>query len=191
MPKWLAPVTIAAGLVAFGGFWLNQSGGFSVGTAGDSAGGAESGTDAAAEAPAMADGTVPQRQLVSGTRYGVGSLRNGAKLPSPSLNADLDGRASVSASPEGAPPNTMFAADPPPALTRLAQPQALASCLDAIEAAHAVAIATTRAVDYAYWGDDPALMVFFVDANGQNWAWAAGPDCGASGPDTLYRARVA
>jgi hypothetical protein len=190
LPKWLAPVTIAAGLVAFGGFWLNQSGGLTVGSAGDSGGGAESGADSAAEAPAAADGTVPQRRGVSGSRYDPGSISAGAKVLSPAITADADGRASVSASPEAG-PKPMNQLEVPPALTRLVSPPALASCLDAIEAAHGVAIAATTAVDYATWEDEPALMVFFTDANGQNWAWAAGPDCGASGPDTRYEAPVA
>ena len=187
VPKWLAPVTIAAGVVAFGGFWLNQSGGFTAADQSDSDGGSASGADTAAEAPA-AGGAVPRRQFVSGSNYDPAKVAPGVKSVQEGGTGDNDGR--TNASPEAG-PQPMFSPEVPAALARLAQPLALASCLDAIAAAHGVAIATTTAVDYARWENEPAAMVFFTDANGANWAWAVGPDCGASGPDKRYSARVA
>lgn len=184
VPKWLAPVTIAAGVTALGGFWLNQVGGISAGSQSD---GGDAGGNTAAEAPASAtDGTVPQRQAVSGMRYDADTLEAGKAPPADTTTGGE--RASAEASPGN---QTLAGATVPTALARLTQPLALASCLDAISAAHGVAIAATTAVDYAYWENEPALMVFFTDVNGERWTWAAGPDCGASGPDTRYESRVA
>ena len=45
--------------------------------------------------------------------------------------------------------------------------------------------------DYARFNGTPALVVRF-SADGQQWAWVSGPDCGTDtgGADTRYRVQV-
>ncbi|MFG2165358.1 hypothetical protein [Micromonospora chersina] len=77
-------------------------------------------------------------------------------------------------------------------LSRLAAPEALASCLSAIGGEHAAGPLTVDLVDYARFRGSPALVVTFTDAGGARWAWVSGPECGVpgSGADTRFTTRV-
>jgi len=187
IPGWLAPVAAAAGVVAFAGFWLNSAGGgFSARDSGDNATSSDAG-GSAEQAPAAA-GPVPPR-AATGRDYDDQQVADGdrAMLYSPAPQA------SAAPGSDKEPAGTFGASElaAPAQLARLTDPTALALCLDAIANEHGAPIATTTAVDYARYEGKPALMVFFVDAAGERWAWVAGPSCGASGPDTRYSTRVA
>jgi hypothetical protein len=191
IPGWLAPVAVAAGVVAFAGFWLNSAGG---GFSGDDSGGSDSAatsSDAggnAEQAPAAA-GPIPRREA-TGQNYDEDRVEAG-----PGYRTLLSPPPEASSVPgAGKDPDSTFeagaAAAAPAELSRLTVPAELAACLDSIAAEHGVPITTTTTVDYARYEGKPALMVFFVDASGQEWAWVAGPDCGPGGPDTRYSTRV-
>ncbi|MER7169092.1 hypothetical protein ABT336_23875, partial [Micromonospora sp. NPDC000207] len=80
----------------------------------------------------------------------------------------------------------------PDELARLGGRPALEACLAAIVTEHAFAPVTVERLDYAAFEGRPALIVEFVDATGERWAWVSGPGCGltGSGTDTRYRTRV-
>jgi hypothetical protein len=188
IPGWLAPVAAAAGVVAFAGFWLNSAGGgFS---ADDSGGNAATSSDAggnAEQAPAAA-GPIPRREA-TGRDYDDQQVADGDRAMLSSTAPQASAAPGTGKEPSG----TFSAPDAaaPAQLARLIDPTALALCLEAIANEHGAPIATTTAVDYARYEGKPALMVFFVDAAGERWAWVAGPGCGAGGPDTRYSTRVA
>jgi hypothetical protein len=190
LPAWTAPVAIAAGVAALAGFWINGSG---VTTGADDTGGESAAGSAADNAgPAPMAAPVPPDRQVSGVNYDRQAVARGAPvLTAPedqhhrSSGGDTDGKPFASEAPGAA-------LQPVPAgLGRLTDPTELARCLEAISAAHRVPIQQTAAVDFARFEGSPALIVFFVDADGQRWAWVAGPDCSTAGPDTRYSTRVA
>lgn len=78
-----------------------------------------------------------------------------------------------------------------PSLQRLSVSTALMLCLEAIAQEHGGTPITTETVDYARFEGTPALVVLFTGNDGQ-WAWVAGPDCGAPGAaaDTRYHVKV-
>jgi hypothetical protein len=177
--RWAAPISIAAGVVAFAGFGLSQLGG----GASDS-GASQSAADA--EAPMVAMAPQVGDVLQTGTDYDVAAL--GQPLAA-------SGSRVYSGAPqfesEEARPEVSDQAAGKSALSRLSAPDALAACLDAIAAENGGGPLTVEWVDYARFTGAPALIVRFSAANG-GWGWAVGADCGAPGSDadTLQRVPV-
>jgi hypothetical protein len=69
-------------------------------------------------------------------------------------------------------------AGPPPELSRLTEPTALAACLNAVQAAHGGVV---KLVDYARFADRPALVIVLWNsrsAASANWVVVVGPACG-------------
>ncbi|MEU4692040.1 hypothetical protein [Actinoplanes sp. NPDC023714] len=168
--RWAAPISVAAGVLAFAGFGLSRLSG---GDATD-AGSGESVAGQAAPAMAPAIGEV----LQSGFDYDATTLARpiaglgGASAPS------------ASSSSSDAP---MIATDDSRAtkvtpLSRLLEPGALADCLEAIARENGGGPMTVDTVDYATYTGVPALIVRFSAANG-GWAWAVGAACGTPGSD--------
>jgi len=194
IPGWLAPVAVAASVIAFAGFWLNSAGG---GFSADDSGGSDSaatssdagGSGNAEQAPAAASAPVLRREA-TGLDYNDQMVEGGARTTLKSSDAPQG--PAVGDPDRTAPPRTYLGdgSSASPQLGRLTAPAALAECLGAIATEHGVPITTTTAVDYARYEGKPALVVFFTDAAGQQWAWVAGPDCGPGGADTQYSTRV-
>jgi hypothetical protein len=80
----------------------------------------------------------------------------------------------------------------PSALQRLADPNALSACLDAVTTAHARGPVMVDLIDYASFQGSPALIVAFANGAAERWVWVAGPQCGRgeTGADTRYSAQV-
>ncbi|SNY58747.1 hypothetical protein [Paractinoplanes atraurantiacus] len=174
--RWVTPIAIAAGVVAFVGFGL------------DYLAGRDNASDTAANSSAA--GSAEQSRatpptLSSGTDYTEATL---AVAPSQPLSAASEPGETFSAQKNGdrAATDTTL-----PELSRLMPPEALQECLDLIQQANAGGPIDVESVDYARFDGSPAVVVRFTAANGV-WAWASGPACGtpAGGADTLARVPV-
>ncbi|WP_433827837.1 hypothetical protein ACQP2E_38470 [Actinoplanes sp. CA-015351] len=163
--RWAAPVSIAAGVIAFAGFGLSQISGGDATDSGASSSEAQSAADPDAPMVAMAPavGTV----LQSGFDYDAASL-----LQEPA--ALMGSRSASSAAVSSSDVDESAAKDP---LSRLLDPGALADCLDAIARENGGGPLTVDSVDYAFYTGAPALIVRFMGANG-GWVWAVGAACG-------------
>lgn len=192
--RWVTPIAIAAGAVAFVGFGLdylagrdtssNDSGSSSAGTYAQAGGeSADSGAADRAQAPALApDGAsgsapAPTRKLevppgpqllASGMNYSKKTLGEAVSSTMASSTADYD-----------------------KSLARLRVGSALQDCLDMIAAANGGGHLTAESVDFARYNGKPAIVVRFT-SNGKAWAVASGPACGtlSGGADTLARVPV-
>jgi len=181
---WAAPVLVAAAVAGFAGVWINQAS-ETANTAADSAGSSavspESG-GAPARAPASVLGAPAVPQAASGRDYtgaqvagGFRGSRATASTPGSTMSEDQEGSAAQSVDPS---------------LRRLTAPAALSICVEAIAQAHGQGPITVQAADFASYEGQPAVVVFFTDAAGARWGWAAGPDCGPAGADTLFSAPI-
>ncbi|MEV6342059.1 hypothetical protein [Actinoplanes sp. NPDC051851] len=160
--RFVVPVGVAAGVLAFAGWGANGL----VQGQNDSA---------ASEANTAADGSVtlvapaPERTLASGTDYTLGTLAAQPKAAAdrPFTSSEVD-------------PSQITGTDP--ALERLRAADALLECLDAIAGENGGEQVSVESVDYARFDGEPALVVRFTATNG-GWAWAVGADCGSPGAD--------
>ncbi|MFU8873395.1 hypothetical protein [Micromonospora sp. SL4-19] len=177
------PVALAAASVAVVGLGLSNlidKGSADLTATNDSAAGA------AQDAPrpmAAAPFRTTEPPLHSGTDYGPERLSG--------KRSTLAGPTAASGGKSGLAPEEQR---PPLAdgLDRLTRPGALESCLGAISAEHGAGPLTVELIDYASFQGRPALVLTFLDAGGERWAWVSGPECGVpgSGSDTRFRTRV-
>lgn len=189
--RWVTPIAIAAGVVAFVGFGLDYLAGLEGGAkdsaSSSSAGGeaAQSRQDNSEQAPAIA-GAEPKRP----EPYAAQTNPDTGKAASPQLLATgMDYTKATLAEP--APPlSASDASQPAGALERLSASATLRQCLDKIAEENGGPI-TTETVDYAKFDGKPAIVVRFTASNG-SWAWASGPACGTpdGGADTLAKVPV-
>jgi hypothetical protein len=185
-------VAVAAAVVTFAGFGLSRLGVQDVAT---SDGGADR---PAATSDLAAPAALPAARLIaSGTDYLPTTLSGALASRLPGSTEERSG--TDSASPPGAgPPGTLSApleSDRGPladGLSRLADRNALAACLEAIALAHTRRPVTFDLVDYAAFEGVPALVISLTDGTGGRWVWVSGADCGlpTSGADTRYQAQV-
>jgi len=174
--RWAAPAGIAAGVLAFVGFALQQQ----LAGAGseDSAATADAGEAAPAAGPALSlpGGSVPLTE--SGRDYRQDTLAQVAAgnsvLAQPQLDQEPTDRYRKPV------PSAGKISMPDPALDRLRMQEALRACIEAIAAQHGTGEVTTQAVDFARFDGAPAVIVRFTAA-GKPWVWASGPACGTSG----------
>ena len=173
--RWAAPIAVAAGVLAFAGFGADylagQTGSSDDSAASSAAGSAENAVPMIATESAGAGGVrqAPGEDQItySGTDYGSGQLAGRA-------NGSDDAR-SQKAAPSAVPmvaPDTGLGE-----LERLRVREALLACLEAISRQNGQGPIAVQNVDYARYEGAPALIVKFV-ANGANFAWAVGPECG-------------
>jgi hypothetical protein len=175
--RWAAPAGIAAGVLAFVGFGLQQQ--LADGASEDSAATAGAGADQAAPVAgqelALPGGSVPLTE--SGTDYRRDTLAQAAAgnsvMADPQLGAGATERSRKA-------PSAGEISMPDPALDRLRVQDALRACIEAIAAQHGKGEVTTQTVDLARFDGTPAVIVRFTAA-GSSWAWASGPACGAPG----------
>ncbi|MEV4640231.1 hypothetical protein AB0J80_23080 [Actinoplanes sp. NPDC049548] len=195
--RWAAPVGIAAGLVAFLGFGIQQFGARDSDDSPSSAAGLadQSATEQnttlalpAGPAQAFASGTDYTRQTLAqaATRAVAGAAKDGqSEAPGVQL------RPALPQTEDKAAPSPGVRAGHGDPLDRLKVQEALLACLDAISAANDAGPVTAQSVDYARYEGSPAVIVQFTAGNG-TWVWAAGADCGArgSGADKLGSSKV-
>ncbi|MFI7545925.1 hypothetical protein [Actinoplanes sp. NPDC049599] len=187
--RWAAPVGIAAGVLAFVGFGLQQqfAGEASQDTATSSGAGAEQAAPLAAGDAELAlpEGSV--RLNASGTDYRPDTLEQAArqrvKAPQPQLDEDQAGDFRNSMPAAGGLTTTSAGLD------RLRAADALRACLDAIAAQHGAGEITPQTIDFARFNGAPALIVEFSTAAG-SWVWASGPACGTPGVGAATLASV-
>ncbi|MFI5936121.1 hypothetical protein [Actinoplanes sp. NPDC051494] len=161
--KWAAPIGIAAAVLAFAGFGIQQ---LAVSDSSDS-----EATSAAGSAPEPMI-AAPLRTLESGADYTEQSLGQMARKAETDLSAPEGTTANKSV-----PSASVLLED---ALTPLRVQEALAACLDAIAAENGTPTITAQTVDYARFQGSAAVVVAFTAANGA-WVWAVGPACGSPG----------
>ena len=187
--RWAAPAGIAAGVLAFAGFAVQQ--GVSSGSSADTNAAAGS----AAERPAMGQeagsplelalpsGPVPVTE--SGAEYSRASLgRSDRTMITTETPQTQDDRSAKSA-PAGAQPFDA-SADP---FDRLRVQAALRACIDAITTRHGAGDIVPQSIDFARYEGLPAVVVQFTAADGA-WVWASGPACGTRGVGADTRASV-
>ena len=189
-PRWITPIAIAAGAVAFVGFGLDylagrddsasdKSASSTAGGAADSAARpdsgrapakAESGPGSSSALAAPGPAEVPQAPqiLASGMNYSKATLGAEAAQTMSSQSAAATGP-----------------------LFRLSGATALHECLEMIAGENGAGSITPSSVDFAKFDGKPAIVVRFTAPNGA-WAWASGPSCGTlSGhADTLAKVPV-
>jgi hypothetical protein len=180
--RWVAPIAIAAGLIAFVGFGADYLSGQNRGSSdkASSAGQAESApmmaTDGAPGAAGLVGALPPAADIrSSGTDYQPDTLGSPAAV----------GKKDFAPAPNVASGNGV---DP---LARLRPGAELQGCLDAIAGENGAGTITVQSLEYARFQEAPALVVRFTAANG-TWAWASGSSCGTTqaGASTLGRAKV-
>jgi hypothetical protein len=188
------PVAVAAAVVAVAGFGLSRFGDPTSDNSQASSAGADAPVDTSAVPPLLGQ-PAPERLVATGTDYAPATLA-GAVTALKGRTSAAEGASADSGIPPG---NSPMAATPgqdraplTAGLTRLADRDALAACLDAVAVAHTLGPVTVSVVDYAAFGGSPALVIALTDRTGALWAWVSGPNCGlpGSGPDTRYRAQV-
>lgn len=183
--RWAAPVGIAAGVIAFLGFGIQQ---FGTGSSEDAATTAGSGS-APQEAPpqAAADGTLglpggTAQVTSSGIDYRRDTLGQVAAhaMSAPESADEWDNsRKSAGTDLSGA----------ESALSRLSAQPALLACINAITAENGVGTIAAQTIDFARYDGAPAVVVQFTASNG-TWVWASGADCGTPGAGAATLATV-
>lgn len=187
--RWAAPAGIAAGVLAFAGFAVQQ--GVSTDSSADTSSAAGSdverpamGTEAGAPLElALPTGPVPVTE--TGAEYSRASLgrsdRTMITTETPPAQDDTSGKSA----PSGAQP---FEANADP-FDRLRVQAALRACIDAIAAQHGAGEIVPQSIDFARYEGTPAVIVQFTAAGG-SWVWASGPACGTRGVGADTRASV-
>ncbi|MEU4425105.1 hypothetical protein AB0F81_31170 [Actinoplanes sp. NPDC024001] len=172
-PRWVKPVAVAAGVLAFAGFGLRQ---ITAETTADSAQSTGAGGAAfnAEAAPMIA--SPPEQILHSDTDYRGPSLGKSARETVEQPHTVADSGASGAKIAGGG-------------LERLLASDVLLSCLEVIARENAGGPLSVLFVDYARYEGAPALIVQFTAANG-GWIWAVGPECGASGAGAAALTKV-
>ncbi|WP_127499193.1 hypothetical protein [Actinoplanes solisilvae] len=178
--KWVTPIAIAAGFIAFVGFGVDYLSGRTASQT-DTASTAADGS--AESAISMAGETI----LVTGTDYTRATL---AITPAQPLAA-APSSGDTSAFGESDAHRQDRATAQEPALVRLSARAALEECFRMIERDNAGGVISVQTVDYARFEGAPALIVRFSANNGA-WAWAVGPGCGTpmSGADAIDKVPV-
>jgi hypothetical protein len=189
--RWVTPIAIAAGSVAFVGFGLDylagrEGGASDSGSSSSAAGEAQSRQDQK-QAPAIA-GAEPDRS----EPYAAQPNSDAGKTPSPQLLATgTDYTTATLAEPAPQPLAASNASAPAGALGlgRLSTSATLRQCLDKIAEANGAGPIMAETVDYAKFKGKPAIVVRFTAKNGE-WAWASGPACGTPDGGADTRAKV-
>ncbi|MEV6489165.1 hypothetical protein AB0M20_11135, partial [Actinoplanes sp. NPDC051633] len=124
---------------------------------------------------------------VSGVNYTEEQLKSGVDAPKTAAEKDSGstGRAEGTADQK----SLQDLGRIPAPLVRLREQSALLACLEAIAQQNAAGPIAVQSVDYASYAGAAALIVRF-SAGGTDWAWATGPDCGASGRGAQVRKAV-
>jgi len=212
------PVLAATVVAGFGVFAISRLG--VVGDERTVADSAHTVSSSPEQAPMLGSGApqpVPQpsaqRVLATGTDYTSGTLAGAVitltrRGPTPDGGTfdtgatDESTVGSPTATPgrqEGEGPGasgaTVDTAAPPrqvPGLERLADPEVLTRCLEAVASAHGRGPIRVDLVDFASFEGRASLVIVFSDAASARWAWVTGPGCGTSpaGADVTYRTRV-
>jgi hypothetical protein len=175
--RWAAPVGIAAGVIAFLGFGIQQFGGSQADRATSAAGSAadDSTFSAGAETLALSGG------IVQVSETGIDYRRDTLSQVGVSELAGSVPQAGARASGfRHAPDEAHQPAKAEAGLARLRVQQALQACIDAIAAEHGAGEITPQSVDFAQFEGAAAVIVQFTAA-GATWVWAAGPECGLAG----------
>ncbi len=170
--RWAAPVGIAAGVLAFAGFGLQQLSDGSADTT-SSAGSAEAPRAAAGQELSLPGGSA--RIVESGTDYRLDSLGRDGDRAMTAPDAAQGQPGTLHKDPPSA--GVITAIDP---LDRLRVQEALRACIEAIAAQHGAGEIVPRTIDFARFNGSPAVIVEFTAAGG-SWVWASGPACGTPG----------
>lgn len=195
--RWVTPIAIAAGTVAFVGFGLDylagRGGGATDSAASSSAGGEAQSAQDKGQAPAAA-GTEPERTEPYAAQPNSDGQPNSYAQSASSpqlLTTGMDYTKATLAEPAPRPLTASNASAPAGALDRLSTSAALQQCLDKIAEANGFGQITAETVDYAKYDGKPAIVVRFTASNG-TWVWASGPACGtpAAGADTQEKVPV-
>jgi hypothetical protein len=191
--RWVTPIAIAAGAVAFAGFGLDYLAGRDTSTADkatSTAGGAadSAGRQDREQAPAMAESGPGSADSDAGS-----STAGKGEAPLPP-RIQMSGMDYTTKTLAVEPPQTLSSQSAAAATGRLARlngATALTDCLDMIAAENGAGPITTESVDYAKFNGKPAIVVRFSAPNGV-WAWASGPECGTQSghADTLAKVPV-
>jgi hypothetical protein len=199
--RWAGLAAAAAAAVALAGVGANLLGG-GIGGGGEDAGtvsgaaGVPQPDDQRAAGPSVDAGALRDRAQASGSDYRPETLGGGARRLVASDQAFRSSTAAEGDTAKDAEPPAPAAAEglanqAPAELRRLTDPVDLGACLTALTAGYR-GPTSVRALDYARFGGEAALVVIFTDGGGDQWAAAVGPDCGlpSVGADGRFATRV-
>lgn len=202
MGRWGAGLAVAAGLVAFTGFGVqNWLGPWSAADDGRTV--AEA--DQPLQAPAPADGVTEEPPLTaSGSDYSTDPHRlappDAAEASPRSPERDRDSRQEEGPGAEDQEDPAIASAPGlsavPAALQRLWEDSdARTECLSLVagEAGQVAAPPVTLAVaDFAHFRGEPALVIWVTGGDGAEWVWVVGPACGipAAGLDERFQLQL-
>ncbi|MCY1143966.1 hypothetical protein OWR29_38725 [Actinoplanes sp. Pm04-4] len=177
--RWVTPIAIAAGFIAFVGFGADYLAGRSGPQTDDTASSAAGSADLA-QAPQI---------LNTGTDYSRATLS--AEPPQPLAAPAAPRSAGAFGESEAKEQDRSQIALADPALARLSGQAALQECFEAIERENLGGVIAVQTVDFARFDGASAVIVRFTASNG-GWAWAVGADCGTrvAGADTLDKVPV-
>jgi hypothetical protein len=199
--RWVTPIAIAAGAVAFVGFGADYLAGrdnsASDKSASSTAGGAADTAareDDSGQAPAMpgsAPGAAESSPRSAASAPGASHAGKGEAPQPPQITGS--GMDYTKQTLAAAPPQTLASrsAVATGSLARLNASTALRECLDMIAEENGAGPITAETVDFAKFDGKPAVVVRFTAGNGA-WAWASGPSCGTQSghADTLAKVPV-
>jgi hypothetical protein len=191
--RWVTPIAIAAGMVAFVGFGLDYLAGRE-GSQSDTASSTAAGGYAESESQSRSDSG---SAALSGPQADSGTVTPKLEVP-PGVQIVASGTDYTEQTLADAPVRPMAQSSSPDqaaaggALSRLGTAAGLQDCLDMIAAANGGGQLEAQSVDFARFEGSPAIVVRFTAQDGKVWAMASGPSCGtpSGGADTLAKVPV-
>jgi len=127
----------------------------------------------------LSDGqSLPVPTMTSGTHHNRSSL--GMPMTAASPPTATTAKSQATETPNG----FDVTGGIPPELMRLTESAALTKCLEAVAL---VLPGTVDLIDYAYFENQPALVMSITSTDGK-WTFVAGPGCGIKGADEKFRA---
>lgn len=147
----------------------------------------EGAADSKAGAPAAGQAT-PVLAVSTGRDYTDSTLVQATDFGNASALSARSGAAESNGRSQTPSPLWSFASPVPTDLSRLATPDALNQCLQAVSG---VLPGDVVGVDFARYAGTPALIVVIRSADDSRWVGVTGPDCGRNGPDLRISKRVA
>ena len=159
--RWAVPIAVAAAALGFYALKIPVET-YSQTTGAPALRAPEAAADSAGKANALPVPTISSGRQLDRNNLGEDAIRSGSTPPKSAIYGNE------------------------PGLERLFNPLALQACLDAVAV---VLPGKPTLVEYASFEGRPALVISITATEGK-WTFVAGPNCGLTGPDEIYRAKL-